>query len=118
MKWTQEINPSVGEPRLGKLQAVEPPPGPADDGTVGLAMGIVALTVVAGLTEVVRRLRGSEAWPVPLVIYATLLPIVLFLLLGASRAGEPIDFAYAALEPLPLLGLTWWIKRPRGAERP
>ena len=108
--------PGIGSAEMtAKTAHEEPDLGPADDGTVGLVIGIVALTVLAGMIEVVRRLRGGESWPVPLVIYATLLPIVLFLLIGATMAGERIDFAYAVLIPLPLLALAWQVDRKRTA---
>lgn len=89
-----------------ELQVVDQTP-PADQGALVLANGIVVIAAVAGLLEVIQRLRGSKAWPVPLVIYGTLLPITLFFLLGARAVGADLSLAHlgAVLAPAPLIFL-------------
>ena len=90
---------------MEQADAAEGPP-PADQGALVLANGIVVIAAVAGLLEVIQRLRGSRAWPVPLVIYSTLLPITLFFLLGRAAAGAAdlsLLHAGAVLAPAPLI---------------
>lgn len=107
-------SPGEESPAEGTLQATwmeqadaaEGPP-PADQGALVLANGIVVIAAVAGLLEVIQRLRGSRAWPVPLVIYSTLLPITLFFLLGARAVGADLGLVHvgAVLAPAPLIFL-------------
>ena len=91
---------------MEQADAAEGPP-PADQGALVLANGIVVIAAVAGLLEVIQRLRGSRAWPVPLVIYATLLPITLFFLLGARAVGADLSLVHvgAVLAPAPVIFL-------------
>lgn len=91
---------------MEQADAAEGPP-PADQGALVLANGIVVIAAVAGLLEVIQRLRGSRAWPVPLVIYSTLLPITLFFLLGARAVGADLGLVHvgAVLAPAPLIFL-------------
>ena len=91
---------------MEQADAAEGPP-PADQGALVLANGIVVIAAVAGLLEVIQRLRGSRAWPVPLVIYSTLLPITLFFLLGARAVGADLSLVHvgAVLAPAPLIFL-------------
>lgn len=86
--------------------AIQEPPV-ADRGAVILATGVVVIAFVAGMLEVIQRLRGSRAWPVPLVIYLTLLPICLFFLISAMAVGVGLSPAYlaAVVIPLPLIFL-------------
>lgn len=88
-----------------------------NDGTVVLVIGMVALTVLAGLGEVIQRSRSSEVWPVPLVIYCTLLPVVTFILVAAKMLGEGLSLLYlaAAFAPLPLI-IVLRLLRPRTGE--
>lgn len=107
-------SPGEESPAEGTLQATwmeqadaaDGPP-PADQGALVLANGIVVIAAVAGLLEVIQRLRGSRAWPVPLVIYSTLLPITLFFLLGARAVGADLSLVHvgAVLAPAPLIFL-------------
>lgn len=89
---------------MEQADVAEGPP-PADQGALVLANGIVVIAAVAGLLEVIQRLRGSRAWPVPLVIYSTLLPITLFFLLGARAVGADLSLLHvgAVLAPAPLI---------------
>lgn len=87
---------------------------PPDPGAKGLVIGIIVLTVIAGLLAAIQRLRRSEAWPVPLVIYCTLLPITLFILIAAQILGEGLGYGYVAVvaAPLPLILLLWRPQQP------
>ena len=75
------------------------------DSAEGLFMGMIVLTAVAGWLDVLQKARGSELWPVPLVIYATMMPVVTFIVVLAQIKGEgvaPIHYI-AAFSPLPLI---------------
>ncbi len=91
---------------MEQAESAEGPP-PADQGALVLANGIVVIAAAAGLLEVLQRLRGSRTWPVPLIIYSTLLPITLFFLLGARAVGADLSLLHvgAVLAPAPLIFL-------------
>lgn len=101
--------------------SVDPPhvePEPTRDEAEGLVIGIVALTVVAGLLEVVQRLRGGASWPVPMIIYGTLLPIVTFVIVMAwvKEAHLHPGYLIAAWAPLPFILTALFLGRGRGRE--
>ncbi len=98
---------------LAKIPAYQSTPSP-DPGAKGLIIGIIVLTVIAGLLAAIQQLRRSDAWPVPLVIYYTLLPVTLFVLIAAQLLGEGIGYGYVAtvVAPLPLILL---LRRPWSA---
>ena len=75
------------------------------DSAEGLFVGMIVITVVAGWLDVLQKARQSALWPVPLVIYATMMPVVTFIVVLAQIKGEgvaPIHYI-AALSPLPLI---------------
>ena len=65
-------------------------------------LGMVAIAFAAGILEVLQHRSRSDAWPVPLIVYVTLLPILTFILLAARALGEGPSPWLLALVSLPL----------------
>lgn len=78
---------------------------PPDDGTKTLVFGILAITAIAGLLDTWQVRFKDGGWPVPLIVYATLLPIVTFIVVlsGIKDAGLGFEWLALPLAPLPLL---------------
>ena len=81
------------------------------DGARVLALGIVVLTVAAGTLDIVQRLRGGDNWPVALVIYLTLLPVMTFVLLQSKEASLPASYLVAIFAPLPIILALLFLRR-------
>ena len=75
------------------------------DSAEGLFAGMVVITVVAGWLDVVQKARQSALWPVPLVIYATMMPVMTFIIVLSQVKGEPVHPGNLAaiVSPLPLI---------------
>ena len=75
------------------------------DSAEGLFTGMIVITFVAGWLDVLQKARNSALWPVPLVIYATMMPVVTFIVVLAQIKGEGVTplYSVAALSPLPLI---------------
>ena len=75
------------------------------DSAEGLFAGMVLITVVAGWLDVVQKARQSALWPVPLVIYATMMPVMTFIIVLSQVKGEPVHPGNLAaiVSPLPLI---------------
>lgn len=85
------------------------------DSAEGLFMGMIVLTAVAGWLDVLHKARGSELWPVPLVIYATMMPVVTFIIVLAQVKGEPVHPGNLAAIVSPLPFILFLRLRGRGA---
>ncbi|MEM9379630.1 MAG: hypothetical protein AAGB93_06725 [Planctomycetota bacterium] len=74
-------------------------------GAEGLFLGMIVLATVAGWLDVVQQFRSESAFPVPLVVYATMFPVISFivLLMFVKEEQAPLVHYAAVLSPLPLI---------------
>ncbi|MEM1450717.1 MAG: hypothetical protein AAF957_17770 [Planctomycetota bacterium] len=74
-------------------------------GAEGLFLGMIVMTTIAGWLDVVQQFRSESAFPVPLVVYTTMFPVISFivLLMFVKEEQAPLAHYAAVLSPLPLI---------------
>ncbi|MEM6671906.1 MAG: hypothetical protein AAF726_03630 [Planctomycetota bacterium] len=85
-------------------------------GAEGLFLMMVVLTAVAGWLDAAQQLKGGTSFPVPLVVYATMFPVITFVVVFMLLKGErpPLIHYAAVLSPLPLIVIPRLRRRKSG----